>query len=329
MRGGGFTATATMPATWNVSRDASNPVIDVADNPNETVEQYVPGPFRIGDRTWVTVKGSYDFYVWRSSAGGVPPYELMNGGLPIVSHGGAGYKSLSAIEPAAKYDLSTDTVHYYWKGRTTGDVWSCAHGTAPGSDPTDVTEDAGNPFLTSATIATALGGGTVNDVVVSDVVVGPDGTYHFFGYVLHNSVYKLWHGTGSDWTTVGSITSLLSAPGGAVTVVQCPSVFRMPPMIGTPLYGMWYSLGGGQPNPRSIRLGTSSNLTTWSFSDTTDYMSPTTGWEDDEVYASSLLRSPISPYLAPLLNADGKWELFYSGLGGGVASSGIFYLDPR
>jgi hypothetical protein len=321
-QGGGSVSAPDFPTDWGVERLAGNPVIDVDNNPNETNEQYVPAPIRLpsGD-IWVYVKGLDRIYAWLSTDDG-ETFALQNSNNAVISPG-TGWESEFTVDPAATYDPATDTIHLYYKGTNDGtgaSAWAWGHATADGSDPTLFTKDAGNPILTSATVSTALGGGTVTDMSLNDVVkIGS--TFHFYGFTFYDGVVQLVQATGSDWDNPSGIESILSA--GADPVVQCPSVFLV-----NGIYAMFYSVGGFQPDPRWIRVAHSPDGETWDFSDTTNIISPTgTDWEEDETYAGSVLKDGVGPN--PVL-IGGKMLLYYSGLETPPADAnvGLIYMEP-
>jgi hypothetical protein len=321
--GGGVVAPA-FPTDWNVERYAGNPVIDVDNNPNETTEQYTPAPIRLpnGD-IWVYVKGLDRIYAWKSTDDG-ETFSLENGNAAVIAPG-SGWESLFTVDPAAVYDPSTDLIHLYYKGTNDaqGDAnWAWGHSTAPGSDPTNFAKDAGNPILTSATASTDLGGGAVLDLSLSDVVkIGS--TFHFYGYAHEGGAYQIIQAIGTSWDDPTGVESILTAAGGGETVVQKPTVF-----IVNGHYGMFYSRGGALPGNRTIRVAQSEDAETWDFSDTTDIISPTgTGWEEDDTYVPSILKTGVGPVPVTI---DGKWLLYYSGYESppGDANVGLAYLEP-
>jgi hypothetical protein len=322
--GGAGVTLPAFPTSWNIERYAGNPVIDVDNNPNETTEQYTPAPIRLpGGDIWVYVKGLDRIYAWKSTDDG-ETFALQNSNNAVITPG-SGWESEFTVDPAAVYDPATDTIHLYYKGTNDaqGDAaWGWGHATADGDTPTSFTKDLGNPILTSATVSTALGGGAVTDMSLSDVVkIGS--TFHFYGYTNEAGVYQIIQATGSTWNDPTGVESILSAAGGAETVVQCPSVF-----IVDGRYGMFYSRGGALPGNRTIRVAESLDAETWDFSDTTDIISPTgTGWEEDDTYVPSILKTGVGPVPVTI---DGKWLLYYSGYESppGDANVGLAYLEP-
>ena len=327
MVGGASTFTPTEIA-WNITRFAGNPVIDVSDNPAETNEQYVPCPILLpsGD-IWVYVKGFGVIYGWKSVDDG-ETFTLENAGDPVIEPTAAAWDAEFATEPCVVYDEPSDTIHLFYKGTdvSTEDAdWAWGHATADGSDPTTFTKDAGNPILTSATVSTALGGGTVEDLAISDVVMNGS-TYHFFGYAYYNSRYQLIHATGTDWDNPSGVESLLLADTDS-HVVNVPMVFQAP---GESQYRMFYSWGEiGSSGERELRAATSDDMDTWDFSATTAIMSPTSGWESLRSHAAHILRETAAPYLAPIIDGSGRWKMYYSGQTGFEANSGLAYLEPN
>lgn len=301
---------AAFPTTWNVVRNASNPVIVVAGG--EPLEQYVPAPFRIGSDTYVLIKGAARIYLYKAT-GGALPYVGQNGGSAVIDIGTAGaWDDTHALEPCALYDSAATTIRAWYKGSGDGGTtWNWGYATAPGATPTVFTKDAANPILTAAAINTKMGGAGVTDTAPFDVIY--DGsTYHFYGYVAYNSIYQLVHMTGSTWNApdVSTLTTILT-PGISTTLAGTGSVFSVPGPTSPP-YGMFYTWGPVTGSGRSIRVGTSTDLVTWNFSSTTDVMAPTSGWESYHVYTPRLLRETTVPYLAPITSGS-SWTLFYSG----------------
>lgn len=327
--GGSFAPpVADLPASWGVSKFAGNPVIDVDDNPDETTEQYVPSPIQLANgEIWVYVKGNSRIYAWKSVDDG-ETFSLENGGDPVIAPVAATWEASFTLEASAVYDQPTDTIHIIYKGRDANvNNWAFGYATAPGSDPTDVTKYGSNPILTANAIESALGVGNITDLGTGDTVV-IDGEYHTYFYALYGGEYHLLHATGTGWTDPVADAVLLDAQGGD-TVVETPAVFRIPG-IGDPVYVMFYARGGTLAAGRSIRAGSSSDGITWDFSDTTDVISPATGWEDDSAYSGHLLKKSRSPYLSPIIDTSGRWKFYYSGYDDttGKANAGLAYLTP-
>jgi hypothetical protein len=326
-QGGGAATLTLFEGDWNITRYPSNPVVSTANNPAEDNEQYVPCPILLpnGD-VWVYVKGLGVIYGWKSVDGG-ETFTLENGGDPVIDVTPAAWDAEFATEPCVVYDEPTDTIHMFYKGTNDPDQdgsWGWGHATADGSDPTTFTKDAGNPILTTATAETDLGGGTIEDLAISDVVMNGS-TYHFYGYALYNNRYQLIHATGTDWDNPSGVESLLLAESDS-HVANVPFVFTVPGHLG---YHMWYSYGStGSGGSRHMRAATSLDMETWDFSDTTAVMSPTSGWESLRAHAAHILRETEAPYLAPIVE-DGTWRLYYSGQSGLIADSGLAYMDPN
>lgn len=318
---------ATLPSDWGFTEAPGQPGIDVADNPAETVEQYVPAPIELsnGD-VWVYVKGQSRIYAWLSTDGGVT-FSLENGGSPVIAPGSGGsWDDAFALEPMAIYDEGTDTIHLWYKGFD-GANWAWGYATAPGSDPTEVTKDAGNPILTAADVSTDIGGGAVGDLAISDVIV-IDGTVHFYGYCFHGGLYKLIQATGPDFSSPSGAEVILNSESGSFEVTS-PSVFRMPG-FGPALYVMFYTRGGASTAPpRGLRVGTSSDGETWDFSDTAYILEGSgSGWIEDGIYAASMLKETTSPYVSPIVDGSARWRLFVSGIEDGTANAGLHYMEP-
>lgn len=314
-------APASFPTDWNIERYAGNPVI--TNFGAETTEMYTPAPIQLpnGD-IWVYVKGTARIYAWKSTDDGAT-FAYQNGGGQVVGPSAGQWDETFVVEPAALYDDATSTIHLWYGGRDANpDNWAIGHATAPLSDPTSFTKDPTNPILTAQDVETALGATDVDDLKFSaPIIIGS--TYHFYGYALVDSVYHLIHATGTTWNDPGSVESILAATVPGVTVVQSPSVVRMPGG-GDPAYAMIWALGGTQPAARWLRDAESDDAETWTFG-TTNILSPTgTGWEEDEVYCAAILKEPDG---SPII-IDGKWQLYYSGLEDTVAQSGLAYMEP-
>lgn len=326
----GGIAETQLPASWGFSRYAGNPV--VYNIFAETNEMYVPAPLRLANGDiWVYVKGAARIYAWKSTDDG-ETFTIQNGGSQVVGPGAGGaWDDAFVLEPVVVYDEANSTIHLWYKGTgdpggTTG--WGWGHATATDSDPLTFTKDAANPILTSATVSTALGGATIFDLAIGDVVL-IGSTFHFYGYAGVTDRYRLLHATGTTWNNPSGVTSILTAANTTThKVVQTPAVFRMPGG-GTPLYVMFYADGADQPGTRTFRLGTSVDGATWDFSDTTDILSPTSGWESNEVYSGHLLKRTVSPWTAPYVDGSGRWLFYYSGLDNAAhAQTGLVYMSP-
>jgi hypothetical protein len=320
----GEPAVGGFPTDWGVSRYVGNPVIDVDNNPNETTEQYTPAPILLpnGD-IWIYVKGYDRIYAWKSTDDG-ETFALQNANAAVLAPVAATWEEAFVVDPAATYDPDTDTIHIYYKATDDelgGDNWQWGHATAPGSDPTDVTKDGGNPIYTEASAISALGAGSPADLSLSNVFkVGS--TFHFYGYAKHAGTYKIVHATGTDWDNPTGLEVVQEVYGGH-TVIQNPSVFSVAGQ-----YGMFYAIGGTLATGRWIRVASSTDLVTWDFSDTTNIMSPIgTDWEEDSVYSLSLLTDGVGP--DPVV-IGGSWLLYYSGFETppGDANVGLAYLTP-
>lgn len=315
------------PTVWNVVRESTNPVINVANNPNETAEQYVPAAIQLGNGdVWVYVKGAHTIYAWKSTDGGVT-FALQNSNNPVINIGGVGtWDHGSVVEPCAVYDSANSTIHLWYKGTddaTGATDWGWGHATAPDSTPTVFTKDAGNPIISNSSGNTQLGGAGLTDFAVSDVVkIGS--TYHFYGYALYNSVYRIVHATGTSWNDPGSLSVITSAPSDWRTVIQGPCVFT----YGS-LYGMFYALGGTQPSfTRAIFVGSSTDGSTWNFQGG-EILGPVgTGWELLETYLGRVVKTSTSPFSAPVTDTSGRWHFYYSGYDGSKANVGLAYLTP-
>lgn len=327
---GNLPPAASWPGSWNPARLAGNPILtNTGGEPNE---MYNPGVVRMAGATLLyLVKGAARIYEWTSNDDGSSP-ALANAGSQVIGPGAGGsFDSANAIEPVVLRDGSSN-LHAFYKGGN-GSTFGWGHATAPVGTPTVFTKDAGNPILTSAQVSTALGGGSVTDLAICDVVL-VGSTYHFYGYTCHAGVYKLIRSTGAAINAPDptSVVALYSAPGGSFGIVETPSVFRMPG-AGSAIHGMWYSIGDAQPGARYIRLAKTSDIATagaWDFSDATNILSPTgSGWEQNEVYSGHLLKESASPWLAPDVDSSGQWRYAYSGLdSGGHAQSGLVFFKP-
>lgn len=325
--GGAFTAQVELPTDWNITRHAGNPLLTVTGG--EPNEMYIPAPVELpnGDIV-VYVKGASRIYAWISEDGGAT-FDFMVAGASVITPVAATWEASFCLEPMALYDEDNDLIHVWYKARDANpNNWAWGHATAPGSTPAVLTKDPANPILTSNAVEADLGSSNITDLATGCVVYGPDSLFHFYGYTLYDGIYHLIHGTGTTFNDPGDFEAILDAPGGAVTVVECPDVIRIPGP-GTPLYAMFYAVGEDQPGLRTTRVATSSDLYTWDFSDTTDVLSPQgTGWEEDETYCGHFIKENTSPWLAPKLDGSDRWRYFYSGLEDAVAQSGLAYMEP-
>src|SRR4051812_30462700 len=111
--GGAFTGTRHLPSSYGVSSEPSNPVIDVVDNPAETVEQYDPGVIRLPNgQTWVYVKGQSRIYAWMATDG--VNFTLQNGGSAVIAPGASGHwDSLYTLEAVVLLDEPNSLIHLW------------------------------------------------------------------------------------------------------------------------------------------------------------------------------------------------------------------------
>lgn len=325
--GGPYHGPVSLPTDWALARASGNPLL--TNTAGEPTEMYVPAAVELpSGLVYAYCKGSARIYAWAAAdAGG--PFVLANGGGQVIGPVAATWESNFTLEPTVLYDADNDLIHMWYKGRAAAsDSWAWGHATAPGSDPTNFTKDAANPILTSDDVETDLGSGNITDLGTGCVVVGPDGTFHFYGYALYGGIYHLFQATGTTFNDPGSCEEILDAPGGAVNTVETPDVVRIPG-LGAPRYAMFYAIGQDAPGSRTIRVGTSTDLETWDFSDTTDLISPTgSGWEEDEAFSGHFLKENASPWLAPKIDSTGRWRYYYSGLKDTHAQSGLAYFSP-
>lgn len=318
---------AALPSSWGFSRFASNPVI--ANQLSETNEMYNPACTQLANGDVLCLaKGALRIYLHKSTDHG-ETFAIQNGGSEVIGPGGGGaWDAGAALEPALIYDRANGTIHAWYKGYNSGLTQSgWGHATASDASPTSFTKDPANPILTQSTVSTALSGATVTDVSIGSVVL-IGSTFHFYGYAHVTDRYRLIHATGTTWNDPGSVTSILTAANTTThLVVQTPDVFRLPGT--TTLYVMFYADGAAQPAARTIRYGTSLDGATWDFSDTADLLSPTSGWESNEVYSGHLLKVSDSPWALPLPDASARWRYYYSGLDNAShAQSGLAYMSP-
>ena len=312
------------PTNWLPAREPTNPVIAV--NATETTEQYVPSPIQLdnGD-IWVFVKGNTSIYAYKSTNGGVT-FSIQNAGSPVLTPGAGGsWDSGFVLEPHAVYDKANATIHLYYFGYN-GTVPGAGHATATvtASVPGSFTKDVGNPIVSASAVNTDLGGAGVGNALVITSVLKIGSTFHFYGYCIYGGAFRLLHWTGTTWNNPSSTRILLSAPTNWQSVVETPSVFS----YGN-LYGMFYTLGGSQPSyGRSLFVGASSDGANWEFDSSTIISPGGVGWESVETYSCQILRSNVSPFSSPVVDANGRWHLYYSGHDGTHGQSGLAYLTP-
>lgn len=311
---------------WRATRHPLNPVVAVDENSSESREQYTPAPVQIANGDiWVYVKGQRDIYAWKSTDG--ITFTLENSGAPVITNDEGQWDAQFAIDPAAVYDSDTDTVHLWWKGTnlaSANEDWAWGHATAPGSDPANVTEDVGSPIATSAAVLADIGGSTITDLSLSDVVQ-INGIIHYYGYAQINSRYQLIHATGSGYDNPTEFESILLADTDR-DVVQSPTVFRVPEPDGA--YAMLYSGGtlAKTPAHKEIKVASSPSSTgDWTF-DVSTLLKAGTGWEAERVYAASLLKDGYGP--APILDGSSRWRLYYSGSSSNeIDQVGLAYIE--
>lgn len=325
-----FNRVATLPSSYGITRSTNNPC--TSNTGGEPFEMYDPACFRDGSGNIVMyVKGNKRIYAWKSTDGG-ETFSIQNAGGEVIGPGTSGaWDDEFVLEPTVIYDQANSTIHLWYKGSgdpTGATGWGWGHATAPDSTPYTFTKDGANPILTSSDVSTALGGATVTDTGIGDVtLIGS--TYHFYGYAFVTDRYRLIQATGTTWNDPSGVSSILTASNTTThKILVTPSVIRMTG-DGSALYVMFYSDGGSQPDPRTIRTGWSRDGATWDFSDTTDILSPTSGWESNEVYAAHMLKVNTTPWALPDVDISGNWRFYYSGLDStSHALAGLTYMNP-
>lgn len=274
----------------------------------------MPAPIRLPNNDiWCYVKGVSSIYAYSSSDG--ESFTLENGAAPVLDVSGAGWDSQFAVEPAAFIEGST--IHIYYKGTddpTGVNNWAWGHATAPTSDPTNITKNAGNPILTGATVATDLGATTVTDLALSDVVkIGS--TYHFWGYARVDNRYQIIHATGNAVDNPSNVTSVITASSDD-RIVQSPSVFQS----GADFI-MSYSRGlvARTPAPsREVAAAISPDGVTGWNANVNPLIVAGAGWEAQRVFVASVLKDNLTP----ILIAD-DWYLYYSGSNAGGTEDAV------
>ncbi len=304
---------------WTITKEAGNPLITIPSG--ETFEQYVPSPIKMpnGD-IWVYAKGNSRIYAWKSTDGGAS-FSIQNGGVAVLTPG-AGWDHDFVLEAATVYDEANDVIHLWYKG-SVGGAWSWGHATAVSATPQTLTKDAGNPILTGAAVGTALGG-TVTDFAISCVIkIGS--TYHFYGYILFNSLYYLCQTTGTSFTTPTAAGLSLISRFDSSFIFETPSVIKAP----NGSYLMLYAKGAAQPGARSVLSATSPDGVTWTAA-TGTVLAPTgSGWEQVEAYSGQFLKTTTGSFDTPILDTSLRWQYYYSGLSGGsVAQAGLARIAP-
>lgn len=310
----------TLPTDWDVVRYQGNPAITTAGNPNEAAEQYTPMPFLVGSDLWVYVKGTSSIYAWKSEDDGAS-FVLQNANDAVIAPA-AGWESQFTLEACGLVDGTT--IHLWYKGTddAQGDGnWGLGYATAPTSDPTAITKSGSNPIVTSAGVLADLGGSTMTDLALSDVVLSGS-TYHFYGYCQMDGRYQLIHASGNAVDNPGTWESLLLAISD-IEEVAVPSVFQVDGG-----WGMVYTEGtiALTTHSRDMKVAASADLTSWVFNRQT-IMGGVATWENARCYAAHLLKDKDG---LPTEDGQGRWTFFYSGQGvTGPAQSGWAYLFGR
>jgi hypothetical protein len=316
---------------WAADREVTNPVVAIAQNPEETVSQYVPAPILLPNgEVWIYVKGdlTQNISAYRSTDGGVS-FEFQGVAVPRGPEGS--WDSGSVIDPVAVFDSTTNTVHLWYKGGerpNVGSPFSWGYATASADRPSAFVKHAGNPILTPADIESALGEEGVWDNYPRDVVrIG--GNLLFYGGFASDEGYKIFLATASDWSSPVP-NRVLMVPEPGTDLVQCPFVFRNP---ADSSYLMSYSVGfDADRDPglgRHLRVAQSSDGVNWTPLPGA-LLQPDTRfeWEEKRVYCSSVLRTPGVASAEPALR-NGKLQMYYSGSSFDHEDQvGLLYLSP-
>lgn len=313
--------------TYLIARASGNPLFPTG--PWDTKSQYVPHVCRVANGDfWGVVKGdnSRAIHAWKSTDQGVT---WARQGI-VIGPTGSGWEAHACLDPTITYDEASDTVHYLWKGNQTHTGyggWAIGHGTAPGSNPMDLTRDPLNPILTPAIVqAFWPAWGTLGDLYAGDVTRDPWNVLTVWcGARDASGTYRIFR-TRGGWDSFTPRNEGQISPSSGWTFVQAPCVFATPSV-----YTMIFTEGHDYGNPGDLHQmsATCAADGNWAWARSgNQFLLNTSGWEGKLCYAAHLLKTGAK-HDTPLL-VNGAMQLYYSGapLVGSTAQAGRADLTP-
>lgn len=319
--------------TYLIKRNL-NPIIDlpvpyIGGGTVETKSQYVPTPILLNDGTIIVyVKGddTRSIFAYESTDNG-QTYNVMNGGLPVLTPTPSSWDSGACLDPAAVFDSDTNTIHLYYKGivGTPGyGPWAIGYATASGNTPSILTKDLTNPLLTSSTAASFFGLSSVTDICISSVTRYL-GNWFFYGtYRGPTHPYKIFYCKGGDWTDL-SLRSERISPMLPYDIVQSPCIFKRGAS-----YKMLMTEGydGFNNDYHQLVQMSSNDMANWTRDGV--LMEPGFGWDNRKIYCAQFLRKNTGEYNEPV-EINGKWLLYYSATDNNnpnKAKTGLALIEP-
>ncbi|HYY94058.1 MAG TPA: hypothetical protein VE713_06030 [Pyrinomonadaceae bacterium] len=336
----GLVISNPVPAQWEVTKYAGNPLTPASGTGDLQYENYAPGAVRVGADTWVYTKGNTQIYACKM-VGGAPPCVPQGA---VLSPGAAGsWDAANVINPYAVYDKANSLIHIYYSGRNASGVEQAGHATCPNSTPAVCTKDAANPVITAAQAQAALGLTTVNMVNVSAVArVG--GMLTFYGWatdyninVQPGTAWKLFRATGTTFSNPSIAGALTGFPTNVSRLTVVNDVFRLP---GQSEYlavfrDSGYQIDNTPATWAGTFLATSPDGLAWKRAQPLgSFIQPTaaaSGFDVRGVHSARLLKDPDDPdFLRPLRDSGGYHEWFYSGIDdtGTKTQGGLAYVRP-
>lgn len=212
-----------VPAQWQVSKYAGNPLTPTTGGGDLSAENYVPSPVHVGSDTWVYKKGTTSIYVCKMT-NGVPP--CVEQGAVLTPGASGAWDSANVINPYALYDSANATIHIYYSGRNSSGIEQVGHATCLISDPRVCTKDPANPIITTAQAQTALGIPTMRFVNIT-AAAKINGTLTFYGFATD---FNINNQPGTVWR-IFRATGTFNAPVIAGAVAGFPANTTRLPII--------------------------------------------------------------------------------------------------
>lgn len=316
---------------WDGEKHADNPVIARADNPDATREEYQPSVMRVGGTFYCYTKSDeyggaagypHCFNLWTSDDG-------VNWSLDthqVFTEADSTMDVASVQHGHLLYEPETDTYHLYYGAYGGTDGPTIGH--ASGSDIRNLSDDAGNPFLTPTEIQNALGGSKIAEPRIKDVVIRDDGTHLFYGQSTTSNSRgtsdfdRLWVGTGSSYTDI-TVQDVIVGPDQFPRHAEAltePTVFKE--------HGVYYLITGVG---RHFSVDAEDIQETYALVGDGINFDPVPGvvadtgatatWEESRVYGGSFLKKQEGGH-DELDRVNGKVRLYYNGMATGTSSQG-------
>lgn len=313
----------TVVLPYEVQRDVRNPIFTPkVGHP----WMYAPAPAVVNGKTLVVVKtGVPDLCLWEEVGGSY----LYRG--EIVKPRPGTFDQAGMAAPLLIHDDSTGTLHLYYNGNSsfTGQGYSrIGYTTALASNPLQWATP--HVVLDNTDVAAHFGWAQAEDVGLWDMVE-IDGVKTWYGHASIESGgdYYLFRAESSNWEDIHIVDSyaIIGDNGGWFS----PAVFRGQDNVWRQVLSQG-RVNGPWPYPWCLHQSASTDGKKWIHQGTVFAQSNVPGsWDRDLVFAAHILKESHAPYAAPVLDSQGRVQIFFSGRGVPTDTdrSGIAYWEDN